>query len=166
MSCPMCNKRHPYRIDQALAILAGTPRRLEQLSRGVTAKRAAARPGPDKWSLKEIVCHLADCEIVYGFRYRKILAEPDAVLVPFDQNAWAENLHYREQPLKEALDGLSALRRRHIALLKVIPRRAWGKAGNHPHYGALTLRQIVIHLVDHDRNHVAQVERLVHGPSK
>jgi hypothetical protein len=160
MSCPMCNKNHTYTIDQALTSLATTGRRLERIVSGMSAKRAAARPAPDKWSAKEIICHLSDCELVYGYRFRKILCETEATLVAFDQEAWANKLRYRDLPLKSALATFKALRSGHIALLKSLPRSAWNKSGQHPSYGALTLRQIVTHLADHDRNHVAQVERL------
>lgn len=160
MPCPMCNKSHDYTIDQALTNLAGTARRLERLVAGLGARKAAARPSPDKWSAKEIVCHLADCELVYGLRYRKILSEPGAALVAFDQDAWANSLQYRQQPVKGALATFQALRSGHVALLKGLPEAAWNKAGQHPSYGELTLRQLVAHLVDHDRNHTAQVENL------
>ena len=160
MTCPMCNKEHAYTITQALARLAATTRRLERITSAPGARRAAVRPAPGKWSQKEIIAHLADCELVYGMRYRKIIAEPDAVLVAFDQEAWAENLRYREHPLKSALATFRILRGGNVALLKSLPAAAWKRKGLHPAYGALTLQQIVVHLADHDRNHIAQLERL------
>lgn len=159
MSCPMCNKDHDYTIDAALKRLASTGRRLEKLFSKLSANRAAARPAPGKWSPKEILCHLADCEIVYGLRYRKIVSEPGGALVAFDQEAWARNLRYRRQSLKQALNTFKMMRDGNVRLLKSLPKAAWNKAGKHPHYGALTLRQIVVHMTDHDRNHVAQVVR-------
>jgi uncharacterized damage-inducible protein DinB len=156
----MCNKSHDYTINQALTSLAGTARRLERLVAGLSATKATARPSPDKWSAKEIVCHLADCELVYGLRYRTIISEPGSVLTAFDQDAWANNLQYRQQSLKGALTTFKALRSGHIALLKGLPEAAWNKSGQHASYGELTLQQLVTHLVDHDRNHTAQVEHL------
>jgi hypothetical protein len=103
---------------------------------------------------------LSDCELVYGFRYRKILAEPEAALVAFDQNAWAEGLRYREQSLKNVLAGFVALRNSHVALFKSLPEESWDKGGVHPEYGKLTLRQLIYHLADHDRGHAARVESL------
>jgi hypothetical protein len=160
MSCPICQKEHTYTISEALAVLSSTPRKLERACAGLSPKRAAVRPAPDKWSPKEIICHLSDCELVYGFRYRKILAEPGATLVAFDQNAWADGLCYRDQPLKNALASFSALRTGHVALFKSLPEEAWDKGAVHAEYGQLTLRQLTFHLADHDRNHTAQVERL------
>jgi uncharacterized damage-inducible protein DinB len=161
MSCPMCKKYHDYTIDGALKRLAATGRRLEKLVSKLSPKRAAARPTPGKWSPKEILCHLADCEIVYGLRYRKIISEPGGVLVAFDQEAWARGLNYREQSLKQAIGTFRVVRDGNVNLLKSLPKSAWNKAGKHPDYGVLTLRQIVVHIADHDKNHVAQVERLL-----
>ncbi len=161
MSCPMCQKNHPYTVDQALASLASTARRIERLSAGLSPKRAAARPAPGKWSVKEIVKHLADCELVYGVRYRAIVAEPGTALIAFDQEAWAKNLGYREQPLKSAVAALKTLRENNLALLRTVPKAAWKKSGKHQSYGMLTLRQLIVHMTDHDRNHVAQIERLL-----
>jgi uncharacterized damage-inducible protein DinB len=156
----MCQKKHPYTVDQALTSLAGTSRRLQRLSERISPKQASARPAPDKWSAKEIICHLADCELVYGVRYRKIVAERKPSLVPFDQNEWASKLQYRRQPLKGSLATFLALRAGNLAMFKALPKSAWNKKGRHPDYGALSLKQLVVHIADHDRNHVAQVERL------
>lgn len=160
MSCPICHKQHPGSTAELLARLAGVPKRLERVASGMSTRQTALRPEPGKWSAKEIVCHLADCELVYGFRYRKILSEPDAVLVPFDQDAWASSLHYRELSLKQALAAFAALRNAHVGLFKLLPAEAWERAGQHPEYGALTLKQLAGHLADHDQNHIVQLENL------
>ena len=159
MSCPMCHKEHLHSIDEALAGMAATPKRLAQLTERL-GRKAGTRAIPDKWSAKEIVGHLADCEVVYGFRYRKILAEPGAELAAFDQDRWAEGLRYREQALAPALASFIGLRGQHLSLFRSLPAEAWDRGGKHPEYGSLSLRQLVVHLAHHDRNHTAQVERL------
>jgi len=165
MACPMCQREHPYTIAEALAQLASTPKRLERLAAGLSSKRAGARPAPDKWSAKEIVSHLADCDLVHGFRYRKIMAEPGSLLPAFDQNAWADNLRYQDQSLKTALACFCGVRTGNLALLKSVPEEKWDQGGTHAEYGTLTLRQLVLHLADHDKNHIAQVERLCPPPA-
>ena len=166
MPCPICKKEHTYTVSEAVSMLATAPRRLEKLAAAIGPGRATKKPAPDKWSAKEIICHLADCELVYGIRYRKILAEPSPALVPFDQEAWARNLLYQAQPLKSALATFAALRNGHVSLLRSLPPEDWDKTGQHQEYGALTLGQIVSHLVQHDFNHIAQVERLCPPPVK
>lgn len=160
MACPICKKEHAYSVPQALSSLALTSKRLARLVATLGPAKARRRPMPDKWSAKEIINHLADGEIVYGFRYRKILAEPGTPLVAFDQDRWADGLLYRELPLKTSLESFAALRNHNLAVLKAQRPEAWDRAGAHPEYGTLSLRQLVLHLVDHDRNHTAQVERL------
>ncbi len=160
MPCPVCPKEHTFTDKEALAIFSSTPGKLERALARLTPRRAAARPEPGKWSPKEIVCHLSDCEVVYGFRYRKILAEATPVLPAFDQEVWADGLHYREQSLRDAFATFAALRKGHVALFKSLPDEAWEKGGVHPEYGTLTLRQLIHHLADHDRSHIAQIERL------
>jgi hypothetical protein len=156
MPCPFCGTDHEYTFATALKNLAATPRKLERLLGGTTARRAGAKPAPGNWSAKEIVCHLADCELVYGVRYRKILSEENAALMPFDQEALANRL-YRNQKLRDGLAVFKVLRAANIALLKSAPPSDRGRAGTHPDYGVLTLQQIVIHLADHDKKHVAQI---------
>ena len=165
MPCPICQKEHPYTIREAMSILAAAPRRLEKLASAIGPNRAARRPAPDKWSAKEIICHLADCELTYGFRCRKIVSEPEPVLVPFDQEAWAKSLRYQAQPLKPALATFTALRNGNVSLFKSLPQGSWEKTGQHPEYGAISLGQLLSHLVQHDLNHIAQVERLCPPPA-
>jgi uncharacterized damage-inducible protein DinB len=166
MSCPICQKEHPYTIPEALANLAKTPRRLQRLASRIGPGLGAARPAPEKWSAKEIICHVADCEIVFGFRYRKILAEPGSTLAAFDQQAWANNLGYRSQSLKPVLSSFASVRGSNLALLKSLPEQAWDRSGQHAEYGELTLRQLVLHLAYHDRNHTGQVEKLLSAAAR
>src|SRR5271170_934519 len=71
-------------------VIASTPARLGELLNALGA-RASQSPAPGKWSAREILCHLADCEIVFAFRLRQTLAEPHHVIQPFDQDIWAQN---------------------------------------------------------------------------
>lgn len=158
MPCPMCRKEHTETVADALAEMAKTPHRLERLTKGLTPRRLSHRLEEGAWSPKEIIAHVADCELVYSFRYRKILAEPGSSLAAFDQDAWAAGLQYQNQPFKPLLESFGALRKVNLALLRTITRDAWNKAGRHPEYGTLTIGQLVLHLVTHDRNHIAQVE--------
>jgi len=166
MVCPICRRDHPETDAQALSILTSTPRRLEKIAASMTPREAAARPVPNKWSAKEVIAHLADCEMIYGLRYRKILAEPGAPLAAFDQDVWAKELQYRKQALKPTLQSFLALRRQNLAVLKLAPKGAWTQVAPHPEYGTLSLRELVVHLAHHDRNHAAQVERIATALSK
>src|ERR1700685_2126077 len=69
-------------------VIASTPARLRELVDSLGAG-ADQSPAPGKWSAREILCHLADCEIVFAFRFRQALAEDYHVIQPFDQDRWA-----------------------------------------------------------------------------
>ncbi len=160
MVCAICSQDHPETDSRALSILASTPRRLEKLLSSVGPREAVARPMPRKWSIKEIVSHLADTELVYGFRYRRTIAEPGARLGEFDQDIWAKELLYRKQPLDTIEKAFSALRKQNLVLLKLVPKGAWSQHATHSEYGTISLREMVAHLATHDRNHLSQIERI------
>ena len=160
MDCPICKREHLETDTRALSILSSTPRRLEKLASSLSPKNAVARPVRGKWSAKEIIAHLNDCEIIYGFRYRRLAAEPGTPLAAFDQEVWAKELHYRKQPLKPTLESFVALRKHNLALLKVLPKGVWTQVSPHPEYGTISLREMVVHLAYHDRNHTSTDTRI------
>ena len=161
MVCAICKGDHPETDTRALSILAATPRRLEKLLSSVGPREAVARPMRGKWSIKEIVSHLADTELVYGYRYRRTVAEPGGRLGDFDQEVWAKELLYRKQPLDTIEESFSALRKQNLVLLKLVPKGVWSQQASHPEYGTISLREMVTHLATHDRTHLAQIQRLI-----
>src|SRR4051812_8267353 len=68
-------------------------------------------PGPGKWTIRQIVAHVADADIVTAMRFRQIAAEPGAKLIAWDQDVWAGKLSYEKQPLDDALQAFAAVRR-------------------------------------------------------
>jgi len=72
------------------AVIAETPGRLARVLQGVSAAQADVPLAPGKWCLREVVAHLADCEIAFGWRLRQVLAEDHVVLQPFDQDTWTQ----------------------------------------------------------------------------
>ena len=161
-TCRLCGQAHGLGRRQAFRIQAATPAKLRRLLAGLTAAQLRRRPVPRKWSLAEIATHLFDCEVAYGFRYRKILAEPGSLLAPFDQNRWAAGLDYRRQNVQATLDAFVALRRAHLKLLAGTPARQWRRWARHPEYKGYryALEPAFIHLAAHDLNHLAQVRAL------
>lgn len=159
--CKLCGKVHSFGRGRAFRIQASTPGRLARLLRGLRAEQLRRRPAPKQWSIREIALHLCDTELAYGFRYRKILAEPGSLLTPFDQDRWADGLAYRRQDLKAALAAFAGLRKAHLALLRGLSPRQWRQWGRHPEYpGRFVLEPVFIHLAAHDRNHLGQIRAL------
>ena len=97
-------------------ILSATPDAVSALLAKMGAAKAATAPAPGKWSPAEIVCHLADCEVAFGFRLRQTLAEPGHTIQPFDQDKWAPP--YVGIAAADALAAFSALRKWNLLLLK------------------------------------------------
>lgn len=144
--------------DDPSAVIACTNERLEELARVIGTERIGAAPAPGKWSAREILCHLADCEIAFGFRLRQTLAEENHTIQPFDQEKWAA--HYGAYSAGQALAAFRALREWNLALIQRALPAAAGKAVVHPERGAMTFRTIVETMAGHDRNHLAQLERI------
>ncbi len=160
MPCPFCKKEHEYTFEQALDMLQKGPQLIREAMAGAGEREASfADPKPGGWSPAQVAAHLMDCEIVYSMRFRKILAEDDAVLPAFDEKKWATALQ-NGRDLGEVLTGFEVLRRQNLALVRNAPQGALDRAGTHPEYGRLTVRDHIIHLGQHDANHAAQIRRI------
>ncbi|MGH9563184.1 MAG: DinB family protein [Terracidiphilus sp.] len=129
----------------------------------VLGPRVEKRPAPGKWSAAEIVCHLADCEIAYGFRLRQTLAEDHHVIQNWDQNRWAEN--YPGIPAARALETFSALRGWNRRLIKAALPVAADRPVTNPERGIMTFQTLVETMAGHDLNHLAQLRRLAEMPA-
>ena len=157
--CPLCGGPQPAAANPVQA-QAATPRALLRLTRGLSRAQLLTRPASGKWSIHEIVCHLADVEVANAWRYRKVLAEAEVGPTAWDQDRWAAGHRYRRQDLRMALEQFRILRARNLALLRVVGRKAWARAATHQTFGTLSAGQIAGHMVHHDANHVAQIERI------
>lgn len=139
-------------------VLAATIGRLESLAGSIGAERQTQPPAPGKWSARDILCHLADCEIAFGFRLRQTLAENNHTVQPFDQEKWAAP--YTGFAAADALSAFGALRRWNLALIQAsLPIHA-DKPVTHPERGAMTFSTIVETMAGHDLNHLQQPERI------
>ena len=141
-----------------LDAIAETPRRLAQLLETIGQDRLDVSPAPGKWSARDILSHLADGEVAFGFRLRQTLAEDHHVIQPFDQDLWAKS--YTACDAQLALAALSALRAWNIALIRSVKPADFSKPVTHPERGAMTFQTIVETMAGHDRNHIKQVEAI------
>lgn len=141
-----------------LETIAATAHRLRSLLDALGPEGARRSPAPGKWCAREILCHLADCEVVFAFRLRQALAEPRHVIQPFDQDRWAA--HYAALDAEAALAVFTAVRQWNLTLVHSLPREAFYKTLNHPERGDMTFQVLIETMGGHDLNHVAQIERL------
>jgi hypothetical protein len=138
-----------------------TSARLERLIRGVPARKLRKRPAPGKWSVAEILAHLADSEIVVGWRMRQILGAPGTTLQPFDQDVWAAAGHYDKRDAHKSVAQFRAAREGNLVLLRSLTAEQWKDFGMHAERGKESIEHIVCMVAGHDINHLKQVERIV-----
>jgi hypothetical protein len=148
---------------QPLAVQAGTAKKLERLIKGVPAGKLRKRPAPDKWSVSEILAHLAETEIVGGFRMRLILGAPGTPIAAFDQDAWVVSGHYEKRDPRKSVEQFRVLREANLALLKSLTPEQWKHHGMHAERGQETIEHIVRLYAGHDINHLQQIERILAG---
>ena len=148
------------RNQDALKIQEHTTKKIERLMKRLTKKQMMTRPDPARWSIGEILAHLAEAELVGGYRMRMILSANATPIRAFDQNIWARNSDYARQDPRQSLELFRVLRQANLALLKSIPRKMWNYYGMHQERGKETIARVVRMYAGHDVNHTRQMETL------
>jgi hypothetical protein len=149
--------KDPLRLQQA------APVKLAALVKGKSRKQLTRRPAPDKWSIAEIMAHLADGEVVIGWRIRQILAQNATPIQAYDQDAWARTFDYGRRDPRLSLASYRALREANLALLKSVPRKLWDNYGVHQERGNESISHVVRMVAGHDLNHLQQIQRILKG---
>jgi methionine--tRNA ligase beta chain len=145
----------------AWSVLSTTPRRLRELIAGRTTEELSRKPDPSKWSVVQILAHLADTELVGGWRFRSILASDGVPLQPFDQDAWADTFQYQDVDPFESCQAFAALRASLLSLLKRVDQKLYANYGMHAERGKESVEHLVRLYAGHDLNHLGQIERMI-----
>ncbi|MEO7143808.1 MAG: DinB family protein [Bryobacteraceae bacterium] len=124
---------------------------------GVAGSEMDFVTAPGKWSIRQIVAHLADDEIVAATRFRRVIAEERPALESFDQDAWAANLDYARRKPSQSLETLRRIRAENHDLLKELPESAFEREGVHSERGPMTLADLLRMYTAHDEAHVLQL---------
>ena len=148
------------RRAEIIKTLRATPVVLRALVDGVDDAQLRRRPAPGEWAIIEVVGHLADTEERALARVRRILAEEDPELEPFDQEALAEERHYLALDLEEELARLDELRRQHLAELEALDGSGWERTGRHGEHGVMSVELYETHVAAEEVDHLAQLARL------
>jgi hypothetical protein len=136
------------------------PELLAMVLTGVFGEEEDFVAEPKGWSIRQIVAHLADSELVGAHRMRLVIAEDDPVLSAFDQDRWAANLDYARRKPKTSLESFRRLRGENYELLKDLAPAAWERAGNHAERGRLTLLGLVEGYAGHAEQHARQIHQI------
>jgi uncharacterized damage-inducible protein DinB len=141
-----------------LDVLAATTGEAQKLIATLGPEKATKRPAPDKWSAHEVVSHLVDCDLVFGFRFRQAVAEDIPAIQPFDQDKWAQ--HAGLCSTEQMLALFAALRAWNLAFIRATLPNSGARKLIHPKRGEMTYAQIVEMAAGHDLNHLEQIRRI------
>ena len=147
--------------QDALKVQRTTASRLQKATKGLTAAQLKWRSQPAKWSIAEIIAHLADAEIVASWRMRSVIGENGVTIQPFDQDAWASAFKYQNRDARRSLELFRTLRENNLAMLKEISKETWDNYGMHMERGKESIAHLTRMFAGHDTNHVLQVEGIV-----
>jgi hypothetical protein len=115
-------------------------------------------PGENRWSVRMIVCHLADVEMVASMRFRQVIAEENPHLEGFNGEAWADHLDYNKRKISQALETFRRMRGENYEILKDLPESTFSRSGRHTEIGQVTLFDLLKINAEHAESHVKQVQ--------
>jgi uncharacterized damage-inducible protein DinB len=137
------------------------PKKIAAAVSGLPDSTLRFKPAPNKWSILEMLAHLADMEILYAYRMRQIVADKNPTIAPIDPDAWAKHLGYMEEKAPELVAQFGLLRHHNLNLLRRIDAADLDKGAFHPELNRnVTLGEMVGMLARHGPNHLEQIERL------
>ena len=134
------------------------PALLSAVLRNLPKKMWLYKPAPDRWSIHEIIVHLADSEASSYVRCRHLIAEPGKPMPEFDPALWAGTLGYFHQSTREALEIIRRLRRMTYQLLITLPEPIWLHRLQHPTDGEISLETWIEDQERHIPHHIEQVK--------
>jgi len=138
-----------------------TPTVLAELLACASSERLTTRPKPDKWSVGEILAHLAEDEIATAWRYRQMAEHSGIELSGFDQDMWARIGDYASRVPEESLALFRLLRNANLDFLHGLTPEQWDCFGIHAERGRITVRDLAVHKAGHDANHIEQIRKLL-----
>ena len=146
--------------NDPVIVLRQTPAALQRFLDTVPAQIVASSEAPGKWSIGEVVQHLADSELVGGFRLRMVLAYDRPPLMGYDQDLWASRLRYCDVEVRDAFEQFAALRRANVRIWQHLNPTDLIRVGIHGERGEESLEHMRRLYAGHDLLHLQQLERI------
>jgi hypothetical protein len=144
--------------QEPILVLESTPQKLEVLLESFSPDDFESSYEAGKWTAREILCHLADTELLLSYRIRQTLAEDNYTTQAMDQDLWAKR--YKKLDPSIAVETFKGLRRWNLALFSTLGFEEWSKELLHPERGRESVDLMVRFLAGHDLNHLGQLERI------
>lgn len=146
---------------EPIEVLSKTPTAVRKLVAQASAEAVDILEAPGKWSVRMVVQHLADSDLVAGWRLRLVLAQDRPSITGYDQDAWAARLRYAEVEIDDALADFEQVRRSNLRLLARLPESDRARVGVHAERGEESVAHIVRLTAGHDVLHLRQIERIL-----
>jgi hypothetical protein len=138
-----------------------SPKEIAAAVSGLPERVLHYKPSQEQWCVLEVLGHLADIEIVYGYRLRQMLADAKPVIAPLDQDAWARNLNYLNSPASELVAFYGLGRHHNLRLLRSLKASDFSKSAFHPEMQKdMSVADLVERMGGHGAGHLQQIERL------
>ena len=147
--------------EDPLELQKRAPAVLAEMVAKASDEQLITRPGKDKWSIGEILAHLAEDEIATAWRYRQMVEHTGLQLAGFDQDMWARRGDYGSRVPHESLALFRLLREANLQFLQHITPEQWECFGIHAERGRITVRDLAVHMAGHDANHIEQIRRML-----
>ncbi|MEM7415863.1 MAG: DinB family protein [Gemmatimonadota bacterium] len=151
--------------EDPISVLSGTPSFCRDRIDGVASDRLRRPEAEGKWSAVALLEHLADSELVWGYRLRSVLAEERPEIRGFDQDVWASRLAYFDADPQRSLTTFDALRTANLALLESLDNADLQREGVHAERGGETVAHMIRLYAGHDLAHRAQLDRILNAAS-
>ena len=149
--------RDPFVVQEAT--VPALRRIVEELDEDTLCRPEA----PGKWSILEVIAHLADSELVYGYRLRLMVAHDEPEVPGYDQDLWARRLRYQQADPHQQLDRMESMREANLDFLRGLTEEEWQRIGHHSERGPESVRHLFRLLAAHDLVHLRQIERIRAG---
>lgn len=146
--------------NDPISVLGTTPDGLQRAVEDLTDRQLSQPEAPGKWSIRHVVWHLADADLVWGYRLRMVLAQDRPMLTGFDQDRWAERLRYDQAPVEMALEEFRVLRRSNLRLIAAATPDDLRRVGVHAERGEESVAHMIRLYAGHDLLHLRQLTRI------
>jgi len=147
----------PERLRPLFSRFTAGPTLLREAVFGLNPADLNRRPPGSDWSIRDVILHLADGELVAAVQFRLVIAEDDPTLPGFDQETWKRRLHYLWRDPEFAIGLFQQVRYANGELLQQCDSTAWARAGVHPGRGQMTLAQLLEFHAAHAEEHASQI---------
>jgi uncharacterized damage-inducible protein DinB len=144
-----------------LAMQHDAPGTIAELIAGIPEAALRQRPLPNKWSVVEIIAHMAEDELTSSWRYRQMIENSGCALAGFNQDEWARLGDYASWKPAEALQMFRLLREANLRMLRRLTADEWERFGTHEERGRITVRELARHMAGHDMNHMDQIRAIL-----